>query len=369
MPDKEGAMNRERATDTETSTRSSITAHLVEEAERMVSEEGSDFDGQQTDEAALSSEEASRDETVSETSVADSTTPPKEAAATKTAAKQVKTDQDQISTAQSELNATLAQVAQMQAAYQQERARAEQLEKDRREAQSYGDRRRNEMDTELDQSKAQIAELTRQLQAVSTRQASQPEDDDDYFATGSRERPNAAPDPVLAELRQQNQQLMARIDRMEQAQIAGSTIAQEQARERQVQVFLRDKALKASNDIFGQPIDALRDPQVEVVRSILTCYAHGNTELAQEVWRNALKNEAAQRTASVRDRSARSRVISEAGMSGTTDDMDLDDESMDPQKVFKDLDFEFRDMTGPVARSKMRAQLIKSAERMAKGSA
>lgn len=352
-------MNSDRAADTQASSRSSLTADLMAEAEAMVAAEGSDS----TEEggAALSEAKTGPDETASEGSTAKTTPPPKKSQA----------PAGEPSEAQRSLDATLAQVAEMQQRFQEERARAEQLEKDRRETQSYGDRRRNEMAEALASRDAEIAELKRQVQAVSTRQASTQEDADDFY--GTREQPQV-PDldnhPVVAKLSRQNDILMHEIAELKQARETETQRTQEVSKEAELRSFLSQKAVNAAKRVYRHegPVADLPEQPRKVIHAYLTAYAYNRPDLAEQILLDAVQAETEARVATVRDKASRSRVISEAGMSSASDDHELD-ESMDSTRVFEGLDFDFRDLPTPQVNSKMFRQLVEASERMAKAPA
>uniref|UniRef100_A0A6M3IZV3 Uncharacterized protein n=1 Tax=viral metagenome TaxID=1070528 RepID=A0A6M3IZV3_9ZZZZ len=351
-------MNRDRAADTLASPGQSALDTLVSEMDTMLAEEGSESPDEGS---APSDAESTPDETASEDS-AETTEPPKMS----------KAPSGKPSPARATVDATLAQVAELQARANEERSRAEQLEKDRRETQSYADRQRNEAQETIQQLREQNAELQRQLQAVSSRQSTHQEDDDDYFSSDrdSRQVPDIDNHPTVQKLMRENALMMERITDAENQRKTEAQRSQQQGKEAQQRQFLANTALEAAKEIFPDtPLDGLTQYQATVIQGILTAYHNGDANLGQKLWRQALAAETESRMASVRQRASKTRVISEAGTSSGADDTGLDDDFTNPDEVFKDLNWDYGSKANPQARAQRLSNLVTAADRFAKAPA
>lgn len=344
-------MKADRAAGTQASSGEDRMAFLLEESTKMA-EAGSDSD--LTEGTAPVSEETAPDETASEIPAAESTPTPERKEAPSGA----------VSESQAALDATIAQVQEMQKRLIETQKQKQQLEKDRREVQSFGDRRRNDMEGELAAERARREELERQLQSVTTRQRPSAEDDD-YFSDEKPAEADILNHPVVAEMRKQLDELRTAHEEAQQAQTVSQTRAQQQAEQKRIYENAANHARDAAYDIYGRnSVDDLTDSEREVIHNILLADLNNNPALSRRLERQAARLAAEERTAALLTRAGRSRVISEAGTSSSSDDRHLTEDS--PGDVFKDIDFDFSGLSDPQVSEKRLGALLTAAERMAK---
>ena len=340
-------MRRDRAADTQGTPDDEfdVTADLIAEANRMALE-GSDL----PTETAPSTETPSSERVTSEASAA-SIAPRPEG--------EVQEEPDGFEAARartkSRLDGSTADVAAIQGRLAQAEQERDQWQKSHREAQSFGDRRVNDVTQELAATKAQVEELNRQLQAANARSSDVTDEDDDLFG-GSTSGAARAPvqDPEISILR-------ARLDEIQNRDADARAQVEVAAAGQQRHQRLMNLALLASREIYLKPASELTQTEQAEIKTILNADVAGDSMLVLQHWGRASAAAEADRLASVRVRAAKSRVISEAGTSSSSGSLadDVDD-------AFKDLDFDTEGLAAPAADEKVTNALIIAAGRMAR---
>lgn len=265
-------------------------------------------------------------------------------------------DTSALETARTRVDALLAEQVQTRQRLEQAQRETAQREKDRREAQSYGDRRYNEVQQQLAQANARVEELTQQVQ--SRREAV--EQDEEFYGESQRQtKQRVASDPEVMALRQELADERQRRD----AEIAQAKVqAEAQASSAAYVTSLTEWARQTSRDVYNKEFPQLTDREKSIMQQILVTKDQGDHDGTARLIAAATREATAESLLAVRERGAKSRVISEAGTNSAT-------EGNVPQnvveEVFRDLDFKGEGLTDPQIEQKLKRNLVTAGARLA----